>query len=103
MNCFTKYYYNDHLRQKTQRIQVMRRALLIREFEKICIENEVKLELKSQFFFSSENLLGPVWTVHLTYENLFNEVMDVAWLFLVLLVTEIQSKTDRNLKRMLRI
>ena len=28
-------------------IQVMRRALLIREFEKICIENEVKLELKS--------------------------------------------------------
>ena len=28
-------------------IQVMRRAFLIREFEKICIENEVKLELKS--------------------------------------------------------
>ena len=45
MNCFTKYYYNDHLRQKTQCIQVMRRALFISEFEKICIENEVKLEI----------------------------------------------------------
>ena len=105
MNCFSKYYYNDHLRQKTQCIQVIRKALLIREFEKICIQNEVKFELKShlEFFFSLENLLRPEWTVHLTYENLFNEVMDVAWLFLVLLVTEIQSKTNRKLKRMLRI
>ena len=45
-----------------------------------------------------ENLSGSVWSVDLTYKNLFNEVMDVAWLFFVLIFTEIQSKTDETLK-----
>ena len=44
---FLKYFYNDHLRQKTQYTQFMRKAPIIREFEKICVQNELKFQLKS--------------------------------------------------------
>ena len=44
---FLKYFYNDHLRQKTQYTQFMRKAPIIREFEKTCVQNELKFQLKS--------------------------------------------------------
>ena len=44
---FFKYFYSDYLRQKTRYPQFMRKAPIIREFEKICFQNELKSELKS--------------------------------------------------------
>ena len=36
---------------------------------------------------------------NLRKKNLLDEIMEVAWLFPVLIFTEIQSKTNRNFKK----